>query len=119
MKLEPLYTVHVDLKAPVAVGPGPIGTRVVYDVAGGTFEGPRMRGTIFPSGADWLLVGGDGVSRLNVRAIAATDDGAFIFLDYQGILAATPEAGAKIARGEVIDYGETYFMTAPRFETGV
>jgi Protein of unknown function (DUF3237) len=118
MKLEPLYEVHVDLKPPVEVGSGPSGTRIVYDIGGGTVEGSRMRGKVLPSGGDWLLFGGDGVGRLNVRATVATDDGAHIYLDYQGITVPTPESTAKLARGEASEYGETYFMTTPRFETG-
>ncbi len=118
MKLEPLYNVHVDLKPAQEVGLGPFGTRRIIDIAGGTVEGPRLRGTVLPSGADWLLMGHDGVGRLAVRATLLTDDGAHIYLDYGGIAAFTPEAGEKFARGEVVDYGECYFMTAPRFETG-
>lgn len=118
MKLEPLYEVHVDLKPAVEVGPGPYGQRRIIDITGGTVVGPRLKGKVLPSGADWLLVTNDGVSRLTVRATVATDDGAHIFLDYHGIAVLTPEAGAKFMRGEATEYGEGYFMTAPRFETG-
>ncbi|MBE7519014.1 MAG: DUF3237 domain-containing protein [Thermoflexaceae bacterium] len=118
MKLEPLYDVHVDLKDPVEVGAGPFGVRRIIDIIGGTVDGPRLKGRVLPSGADWLLVTGDGVSRLSVRATVLTGDGAYIYLDYPGIAVLPPEAGAKFMRGEAIDYGEGYFMTTPRFETG-
>jgi feruloyl esterase len=117
MKLDYLMTYHADLKPPVAVGQGPLGLRQIYDVAGGTFEGPRLRGTILPSGADWLLVGSDGIGRLDVRGTFVTDDGALIYMQYFGVLDFAPVA-AKLASGAEIDFGETYFMTAPRFETG-
>jgi hypothetical protein len=48
MKLEPLMTVHADLKPPVDLGAGPYGTRLVFDVTGGHFEGARLRGTLLP-----------------------------------------------------------------------
>lgn len=117
MKLEYLMTYRAELKPPVDVGQGPLPARQIYDVTGGTFEGPKLRGTILPSGADWLQIGSDGIGRLDVRATFATDDGAHIYLQYFGVLdlAAVAE---KLARGEAIDFGETYFMTAPRFETG-
>jgi len=117
MKLDYLMTYRADLKPPVAVGQGPLGLRQIYDVAGGTFEGPRLRGTILSGGADWLQVGSDGVGRLDVRGTFKTDDGAFIYLQYFGVLDFAPVAD-KLTSGEDIDFGETYFMTAPRFETG-
>ena len=118
MKLEHLVTYHADLKPAVVVGPGPNGNRLIVDVVGGTAEGPRLRGTILPSGADWLTVGADGVVRLDVRATLVTDDGAYIYMQYHGVSVPTEASQAKRARGEATEYGETYFMTAPRFETG-
>ena len=117
MKLEYLMTYRAELKPPVDVGAGPNGTRQVYDVTGGTFEGPRLRGTLLPSGADWIQVGADGMGRLDVRATFATDDGAHIYLQYFGVLDLAA-ALKKFERGESTDYGDIYFMTAPRFETG-
>ncbi len=118
MKLEHLVTYHADLKPAVMVGQGPHGQRRIVDVIGGHADGPRLRGTILPSGADWLTVDNDGVTRLDVRATLQTDDGAHIYVHYHGILILTEAASAKLARGEPTEYGEVYFMTAPQFETG-
>lgn len=46
MELKPLMTMHADLKEPVAVGEGPQGTRTIYDVTGGYFEGERLKGKV-------------------------------------------------------------------------
>ena len=118
MKLEPLMTYHADLKAPVEVGSGPLGQRMIFDVTGGTFEGPRISGRLLASGADWLLTGADGFGRLDVRATMETHDGAYIYMRYHGILEMNETVIAASAKGESLDYGDTYFMTAPRFETG-
>ena len=118
MKLEHLVTYHADLKPAVVVGPGPNGNRVIVDVVGGTFEGPRLRGTILPSGADWLTVGPDGVVRLDVRATFLTEDGAHVYMHYHGISVPNEDATKKRAEGGATDFGDQYFMTAPRFETG-
>ncbi len=67
MKLAPLMTVHADLKPPAGIGAGPYGTRLVFDVTGGHFEGARLRGTLLPSGGDWLLIDAEGVGHLDVR----------------------------------------------------
>jgi hypothetical protein len=117
MKLEYLMTYRAELKPPVGVGQGPLAVRQIHDVTGGTFEGPKLRGAILPSGADWLQIGSDGIGRLDVRATFATDDGAHIYMQYFGVLDLAPIT-EKLARGEAIEFGETYFMTAPRFETG-
>jgi hypothetical protein len=68
MKLEFLmeYTATVRGKREV-IGSGPLGTRVVADIAGGTCEGPRIRGKLLHSGADWFLQDDRGVARLDVR----------------------------------------------------
>jgi hypothetical protein len=117
MKLEYLMHYRAELKPPVDVGQGPLAVRQIYDVTGGTFEGPKLHGIVLPSGADWIQIGSDGIGRLDVRATFQTDDGAHIYLQYFGVLdlAAVTE---KLARGEATEYGEAYFMTTPRFETG-
>lgn len=117
-RLEFLMTYHADLKPPVDVGAVPTGIRQIFDVTGGTFEGPDLKGRILPSGADWLLVGHDGVGRLDVRATFETDDGARIYMQYFGVLVLDEATTAAVARGEATAYGDTDFMTQPRFETG-
>jgi hypothetical protein len=66
--LELLGEYYATLKTPVMVGNGPFGVRQIFDVTGGAFVGPRLRGRLLPSGADWLLIGSDGIGRLDVRA---------------------------------------------------
>ncbi len=118
MKLEPLMTYRADLKEPVEVGDGPFGSRRIFDVIGGTFEGPRLRGSIQASGADWLLVSPDGFGRLDVRCTLETDDGAFIYVHYVGLIEFSASLAAAIAEGREPDFGDAAFFTQPRFETG-
>ena len=118
MKLEHLMDYRADLKPPVEIGRGPLGTRSIFDVVGGHAEGPRLRGTLLASGADWLLVDDGGVGRLDVRGTLATDDGAHIYIHYHGVLELNEKVLGALAKGESTDFGDTYFMTQPRFETG-
>ncbi len=118
MKLEYLMTYRADLKPPADVGPGPNGRRLIFDVVGGIFDGPKLRGTILPGGGDWLQVGADNVARLDVRGTFLTNDGARIYLQYHGISVPSESAAEKRAGGGATDFGDQYFMTAPRFETG-
>lgn len=117
-KLEHLMTYHADLRPPVAIGSGPAGIRQIYDVTGGQFEGPRLKGKLLPSGGDWLLIGPDGVGRLDVRTTFETNDGARIYVQYFGVLVINEKVAAALAQGEETQYGDSYFVTQPRFETG-
>lgn len=117
MKLDYLMEYHATLRMPPeAVGRVPGGERVIVTVTGGAFEGPRLKGTIMPTGGDWVL-SNDGVIRLDVRATLQTDDGAYVYVQYFGIK--RPEEGKAAAEpGGATEYGQEYFMTSPRFETG-
>ena len=70
------------------------------------------------SGGDWLLVGSDGVGRLDVRATVETHDGARIYVQYPGVLVFNEAVAAAMAGGGETQFADTYFMTTPRFETG-
>ncbi|MGH7821175.1 MAG: DUF3237 domain-containing protein [Candidatus Binatia bacterium] len=118
MNLEYELTYQATLKEALAVGPGPFGTRLVVEVTGGHFEGKRMRGRILTGGADWLLVGPDGYGRLDVRVQLVTDDGASLYLSYLGVLEMTDKVQAALQTASGTEYGDHYFRTAPRFETG-
>ncbi len=99
LKTEFLMDIILDVAAPQVLG-----TRRIVPVTGGTFEGPKLKGTALP-GADWILVRPDGVSELNVRVTLRTDDDQLIYLTYRGLLF-TPKGG------------EQYWRTTPIFETG-
>jgi len=118
MNLEYELTYHATLKEPVPVGPGPYGTRIVFEVTGGSVEGPRLKGRILSGGADWLLVGPDGWGRLDVRGQMLTDDGAAIYISYYGLLEMNDKVQRAVAGGDGTGYGDQYFRTAPRLETG-
>lgn len=103
--LEYLFTLTANLREGSAVlANGPQGTRVVVTVVGGSFEGPKLRGTVDNSGGDWVTVRADGNIKLDVRIMLKTDDGADIFMRYEG-------TGVRID-------GQLRLATAPMFETG-
>ncbi len=118
MKTEFLMSYRATLNAPADVGRVPCGTRLFFEVSGGEFEGPRLRGRILTGGGDWLLIDNDGVGRLDVRAVFATDDGAHIYVQYPGVLMLDEKTRASLTGGPATDYGHTHWVTQPRFETG-
>ena len=118
MKLEFLMHYRADLKAPVEVGDAGYGRRVFFEVTGGSFEGPRLKGTLGTGGGDWLLQDPNGVGRLDVRATFTTHDGAQILVQYPGVLAFNDAIGAAIAGGPETQYGDAHWINQLRFETG-
>jgi len=118
MKLAPLMTYTGELRAPVNVGTGPYGNRVIFEVIGGTFEGPRLRGRLLSGGGDWLLIDGEGVGHLDVRATFETHDGAAIYVQYYGRLVLTEALNQALQGQGETQFGAEHFFSQPRFETG-
>ena len=118
MKLEFLMKYVITLTYPPDVTPvGPHGNRRIFNFTGGDFEGPRLKGKILPSGGDGLLRGTDGIGRLDYRATLETDDGAQIYLQLYGITRDDPTR-SRPPEGQPVEYGDRYYMTTPRLETG-
>lgn len=119
MDLAHEFNYIADLAPPQVVGAGPFGTRMFIAVTGGSVTGERINGTVSTGGGDWLLAGADGFSRLDVRVQIVTDDGAVIYLSYNGLLEMNEAIQGVLAGGETgTDYGDQYFRTTPRLETG-
>ena len=117
MNLEFAFTLSATIKVPVNVGAGPFGERQYFEVTGGTIDG-KLNGKLLTGGGDWLLIGTDGFARLDVRAQLVTDDGAFIYMNYFGLLELSEKVGQALASGGTTDYSDQYLRTTPRFETG-
>jgi Protein of unknown function (DUF3237) len=116
LPVEHLLDMHVDLEPaqPIAT---PVGVRMTFIVGGGVLDGPKLRGEILPGGGDWLLLGSDGVGRVDVRATLRTHDGALIHFESRGIIKIPADGLGRLAAGEVLPFGETYARTTPMFET--
>lgn len=102
-----LFTLRlqVDFAGMTSIGKTPAGRRRIAPVTGGTFEGERLRGTVLP-GADWVINRPDGVMQIDVRLGLKTDDGVFLYLNYQGRFLASSEAMERFARGAVLEPNE-------------
>jgi len=112
-----LFTLKLAVSGLQPVGDTPAGNRRIGLVAGGTFEGPKLRGTVLPGGADWIIVRSDGVTTLDVRLVLQTDDGAAIGMTYRGLRHGPADVMAKVNSGEYVDPAQYYFRTVVNFET--
>lgn len=93
---EFLLTLTIAADRPHDVGPA--GTpRQVVPVSSGTFEGPRLKGTIIGPAGDWITERSDGSRVLDVRLLFQTDDGQAIYVSWRGIAYTQPD-GRLFAR---------------------
>lgn len=113
-----LYEATIELGAPLEVGAGPRGTRQIFSVLSGRFEGPELRGELVPAVRDWFLQRPDGVGELDVRSTLRTDDGALILAVERGVVWGPPAVMARVSAGEEVDPADYYFRTQIAYETG-
>ena len=107
ISLVPLGTMTAKLAEPIALVGTCAGARFVYEVIDARLEGERISASMTGSAAaDWLIVGPDGTGTLDVRATLVTDDGAVVFVQYNG--------RCDVRNGP----GTAPVYVAPRFETG-
>ena len=102
--LERMGVLHVQLGDMVEVGGGPKGPRVIVDVVSIDLQSDKITASLATNdAADWLTIADDGkLGCLDVRFTLKTNDGAFIFVEYQG-------------RG---DMEAGLIAAAPTFQTG-
>lgn len=118
MKLVEEFSYSAGLKPPRPVGAGPFGTRMVFDVTDGEVKGRRLQGKVV-GGGEWALMGPDGFIRIDVRLQIETHDGAQLYGQYFGLLELNEGVQKALENGETgTDFGDQYFYTNPRFETG-
>ena len=117
IETEFLFQVTFDVGRITDLGNTPLGNRRIAEIAGGVFEGPRLRGRVLPGGGDWILLRPDGAMQLDVRVTLETDDEHLIYMSYRGIRHGPDEVIARLNAGEEVDPSEYYFRTAPFFET--
>ncbi|GFG49814.1 hypothetical protein CQY20_03935 [Mycolicibacterium agri] len=114
---EHFFDMHVELQ-PAQLFSTTLGTRLTFIVDGAVVDGPRLRGEMLPGGGDWLLVGSDGVGRVDIRATLRTHDDALIHFESRGVITIPADGLDRLAAAEVLPFDETYVRTTPKFETG-
>lgn len=87
MEIQPFATLTLGLASDrlFFLGATPAGTRIVQEVASARLEGERVRASMVGmAGADWLAVDAAGVATFDIRMTLQTDDGALLYLAYEG-----------------------------------
>jgi Protein of unknown function (DUF3237) len=118
IRSEFLFEMRLEAAPAVPLGPRPGGERRFVVVTGGSFEGPRLSGTVLPGGSDAIMAHADGRLELDVRLILKTADGAAVYSTYRGTRHGPEPVMRRLTAGEAVDPSEYYFRTAMFFETG-
>ena len=111
------FELRAQLGPPMELGQVPAGRRRIVPILGGTFEGPDLRGTILPGGADWQIVRADGFTELDTRYTIESDTGSKVYVRNAGIRHAPAAVMEKLLAGQMVDPSQVYFRTVPLFET--
>src|SRR5436190_24177023 len=111
------FELHATVAAPTEFGQVASGRRRIVEITGGTFEGPGIKGTVRPGGADWQIVRADGFTELDTRYTIETDGGQLVYVQNPGMRHAPPDVMQKLLAGQQVDPKLVYFRTVPKFET--
>lgn len=97
--------------------PNRIGNRLIFNVAEVTVIGPEISGRGISPAGDWITIRDDGSWKLDVRFSLELDDGTQALVQYNGLVAMTPEQFAAGQEAGGIDVSEVYFYSTPYIET--
>jgi hypothetical protein len=97
IKTEFLFTIDLDFEISV-LGETPYGIRRIARLNVGSFDGPKLKGTVLPGGGAWTLVRRDGVLDIEVRDVPK-------------------DVMERLHRNETADSETYYFGATPYFET--
>ncbi|MEO6340167.1 MAG: DUF3237 domain-containing protein [Caulobacteraceae bacterium] len=103
--VEFVYEAIADLSPALTLGQTPFGMRRQVPILGGTFAGPRIKGTILAGGIDWQLIRPDGFTTIEATYTIQTHDNVLIHVRNHGVIRGLDKAPP-----------ERYGRTIPEFE---
>jgi len=113
LETEYIMTLCAEMDSPQRIDE----TLSIFNVTGGWAKGPKINATVIQPAADWIQSMPDASRRLDVRLTLKTDDGALIYVSYNGVILSTQAARDKQMKGEVVTSDDRYCITAPTFRT--
>ena len=122
--MDPAFEFCFELRCrvedPIPLGGGTPGEGLHFaQVSGGTFDGPKLRGTIRDSGGDWWNGRGLTVT-LDARYVIeaeVTDGTSGVEVVNRGIWRTEPATFERMLAGEPVSEEELYYRTAFTFRT--
>jgi Protein of unknown function (DUF3237) len=118
VRARPLFQLREQVPPLYVVGQTPNAFRRIGVITGGSFKGDRLTGEVVSGGNDWQDVRRDTCTKLDVRLLLKTTDGALIVMTYQVLRHGPPAVMQALDRGETVDPASYYFRLTGMFETG-
>lgn len=115
--LKHVFSYDATLAPPELIGPVPDDIRVNFYVTGGDVwlpDGSKI-GKLKPVGGDWLTVRADNQGVLDVRATVEMNDGALLYVAYNGLLDFGEKGYENLRKGKFPDMAR--IRSAPRVLT--
>jgi hypothetical protein len=117
-RLTLIYRLEAALGEPLDLGASDQGHRRIVPLAGGTFTGPRLSGSLLPgASADWQTILPDGTALGDIRYTLRTDGGDLLYVQSRSVRHGSGEVLARLARGEDVSPSEYTFRTATQITT--
>ena len=110
---EYLMTLYAAMEPPQRIDE----TLLIFCDTGGWAKGPKIDATVIQPAADWISALPNGSSRIDVRLTLKTDDGALIYVCYNGVIRHTQASRERLLKGEIITSNDSYGMITPTFRT--
>src|SRR5258705_11773319 len=117
IKTEFLFTIALEVEVS-NLGDTPYGSRRIFRLNTGSFEGPKLKGMVLPGGGGWSLMRRDDVLGFETRLTLETDDKAQIYMSWKGLRHGPKEVIDRLNQGERVYPGAYYFRGTPYLETG-
>src|SRR5260370_40874493 len=84
IKTVHLFEIVIDLSPRLNIGDGPLGRRILFGAAGGSFEGERLRGEVLAGRGESALFRSDGAVVVDGRLTLRTHDEALVQMTHGG-----------------------------------
>jgi len=91
LRSEFLFRAAVQRGTLTDLGPSKLGRKRVGTIDGGTFEGPRMKGTVLPGGGYFQTIRDTGSIMLHTEYLLKTDDGVTIYTRNEAVAVTRPD----------------------------
>ncbi len=118
-RLSFIFRLEASLAEPLELGRTEQGHRRIVPLTGGTFTGPKLRGTlVLGSSADWQTILHDGTALGDIRYTLRTDAGDLLYVQSRSVRHGSTEVLARLGRGEDVDPSEYTFRTNTQIATG-
>jgi Protein of unknown function (DUF3237) len=117
VRTRPLFRLREQVPPLYVVGQTPSAFRRIGVITGGSFEGERLSGEVLSGGNDWQDIRKDNCTKLDVRLLLKTTDGALVVMTYEVLRHGPPAVMQALDRGETVDPASYYFRLSGLFET--